>query len=158
MQKCYSKVLKHVDMTLILECSRNGQGWSQLFAGECSLQWRHNGYTGVSNHQPQPFIQAQTKENIKAPRHRPLCCGEFTGHRWITAQIASNAENVSIWWRHHVPLYSVVAVKSYLQPLPKCFEFCKKKILIHKLSIQTIQKIFSCTAIFCRLVGGKKRI
>ena len=27
-------------------------------------------------------IQAQIKENIKAPRHRPLC-GKFTGHRWI---------------------------------------------------------------------------
>ena len=28
----------------------------------------------------QPFIQAQNKENIKAPRHWPLC-GEFTGDR-----------------------------------------------------------------------------
>ena len=27
-------------------------------------------------------IQAQIKENIKAPRHWPLC-GEFTGDRWI---------------------------------------------------------------------------
>ena len=26
------------------------------------------------------FIQAQVKENIKAPRHWPLC-GEFTGHK-----------------------------------------------------------------------------
>ena len=30
----------------------------------------------------QPIIQAQIKENIKAPRHWPLC-GEFTGDRWI---------------------------------------------------------------------------
>ena len=30
----------------------------------------------------QPFIQAQIKENIKPPRHWPLC-GEFTGYRWI---------------------------------------------------------------------------
>ena len=30
----------------------------------------------------QPFIQAQIKENIKAPRHRSLC-GECTGDRWI---------------------------------------------------------------------------
>ena len=30
----------------------------------------------------QPFIQAQIKENIKAPCHWPLC-GEFTGDRWI---------------------------------------------------------------------------
>ena len=27
-------------------------------------------------------------------------CGEFTGE--FPAQMASNAENVSIWWRHHV--------------------------------------------------------
>ena len=45
----------------------------------------HNGRDGVWNHHPrfaQPFIPVQIKENIKAPRHWPLC-GEFTGHRWI---------------------------------------------------------------------------
>ena len=40
----------------------------------------------------------QIKENIKAPRHWPLC-GGFTGE--FPAQRASNTENVSIWWRHH---------------------------------------------------------
>ena len=30
----------------------------------------------------QPFIRMQIKENIKAPRHWPLC-GEFTGDQWI---------------------------------------------------------------------------
>ena len=30
----------------------------------------------------QPFVQAQIKENIKAPRHWPLW-GESTGNRWI---------------------------------------------------------------------------
>ena len=42
----------------------------------------------------QPFVRVQIKENIKAPRHWPLC-EEFT------AQMASNAETVSIWWRHY---------------------------------------------------------
>ena len=46
------------------------------------------------------FIQMQIKENTKAPRHWPLC-GEFTGTGEFPAQKASNAENVSIWWRHH---------------------------------------------------------
>ena len=45
-------------------------------------------------------IQAQIKENIKAPRHWPLC-GEFTGTGEFPAQRASDAENASIWWRHH---------------------------------------------------------
>ena len=48
----------------------------------------------------EPFIRAQIKENIKAPRHWPLC-GEFTGTGEFSAQMASNAENVSISWRHH---------------------------------------------------------
>ena len=46
----------------------------------------------------QPVIRVQIKVNIKAPRHWPLW-GEFTGD---PAQRVSNAENVSIWLRHHV--------------------------------------------------------
>ena len=46
------------------------------------------------------FIHAQIKESIKAPPHWPLC-GEFTGTGEFPAQRVSNAENVSIWWRHH---------------------------------------------------------
>ena len=45
------------------------------------------------------FAQAQIKENIKDPRHWPLS-GEVTGTGEFPAQMASNAENVSIWWRH----------------------------------------------------------
>ena len=41
------------------------------------------------------------QRNIKAPRHW-LLCGEFTGDQWIPRTKASKAENVSIWWRHHV--------------------------------------------------------
>ena len=48
----------------------------------------------------QPFIQTQIKENIKAPRHWPLCV-EFTGADEFSTQMVSKAENVSIWWRHH---------------------------------------------------------
>ena len=48
----------------------------------------------------QPFIQAQIKENFKVPRHW-LLCGEFAGDCEFPAQRASNAENVSIWCRHH---------------------------------------------------------
>ena len=54
----------------------------------------------------QPFVQAQIKESIKAPRHWSVW-GEKTGdrwiprsHRWIPRTKASDAEHVSIWWRH----------------------------------------------------------
>ena len=53
----------------------------------------------------QPFIQAQIKENIKGPRHWPLW-GEFSA-----AQMATNAENVSIWWSNHELLYVVGSVE-----------------------------------------------
>ena len=67
----------------------------------CTLWWRHNGRDSVSNHQPHDcllnrLLKAQIKENIEVPRHWPLCPG--TGE--FAAQMASNAENVSIWWRH----------------------------------------------------------
>ena len=55
---------------------------------------------GASRLFTQAFIQAQIKENIKVPRHWPMY-GEFTGTGEFPAQMASNAENVSIWWRHH---------------------------------------------------------
>ena len=47
----------------------------------------------------QPFIQVQIEENIKAPRHWPLC-GNSPVPGEFSAQKVSNAENVSIWWRH----------------------------------------------------------
>ena len=69
-----------------------------------SLRWRRNGHGGVSNHQPHDCLLNRLfrrRSNIKAPRHWPLC-GEFTGTGEFPAQRASNAENVSIWWRHYV--------------------------------------------------------
>ena len=46
------------------------------------------------------FYSGADQRNIKAPRHWPFC-GEFTGTGEFPAQRASNAKNVSIWWRHH---------------------------------------------------------
>ena len=48
----------------------------------------------------QPFFRAQIKVNIKAPRHWPLC-GLSPGTGEFPAQMASNMENISFWWRHH---------------------------------------------------------
>ena len=48
-----------------------------------------------------PFIQAQIKENTKL-RVTGLCAGNSPVTGEFSAQMASNAENVSIWWRHNV--------------------------------------------------------
>ena len=48
----------------------------------------------------QLFIQAHIKETSKL-RVTGLCVGDSSVTDEIPAQVASNAENVSIWWRHH---------------------------------------------------------
>ena len=50
------------------------------------------------------FAQPQFEENIKASRHWALCAGNSLVTSEFPAQRASNAENISIWWRHHVKL------------------------------------------------------
>ena len=59
------------------------------------LQWRHNGRNNVSNHQPHDCLlnrlfRRRSKKTSKL-RVTGLCAGKM----------ASYAENVSIWWRHH---------------------------------------------------------
>ena len=72
-----------------------------LISNTMTSQWpRRRFKSPASRLFTQSFIRAQIKENIKAPRHWPLC-GEFTGTGEFPAQRASNAEKVSIWWRHH---------------------------------------------------------
>ena len=71
-----------------------------------SLRWRHNGHDGVSNHQPHDYLlnrlfRRRSKKTSKL-RVTGLCGGNSPGTGEFPAQRASNAENVSIWWRHHV--------------------------------------------------------
>ena len=78
------------------------------------LHWRHND---------------QARWRLKSPASRlfaqpPVCSGrdqekhqgsallafvrESTGHRLIKKKKASNAENVSIWWRHHALMWNFI--------------------------------------------------
>ena len=70
------------------------------------LQWRHNGHDDVSNHQPQHYLLNRlvgrgSKKTSKL-RVTGLCAGNWPVTGEFLAQRASYAENVSIWWRHHV--------------------------------------------------------
>ena len=73
---------------------------------ELSLQWRHKGRDSVSNHQPHDCLlnrlfRRRSKKTSKL-RVTGLCAGNSPMTGEFPAQMASNAENVSIWWRHHV--------------------------------------------------------
>ena len=72
----------------------------------CSLQWRHDGHDSVSNHQSHDCLlnrlfRHRSKKTSKL-RVTGLCVGNSPGTGEFPAQMASNAENVSILWRHHV--------------------------------------------------------
>ena len=70
------------------------------------LQLRHNGRDGVSNHQPRDCLLnlsfRRRSNNTPKLRVTDLCTGNSPVTGEFPAQMASNAENVSIWWRHHV--------------------------------------------------------
>ena len=71
-----------------------------------SLQWRHNDHDGVSNHQPRECLlnclfRGRSKKTSKS-RAIGLCAGNSPVTDEFPTQRASNAENVSIWWRNHI--------------------------------------------------------
>ena len=74
-----------------------------------TLRRRHNGRDNVSNHQPHHCLlnrlfRRRSKKTSKL-RVTGLCVGNSPGTGEFLAQMASNAENVSIWWRHHELVY-----------------------------------------------------
>ena len=71
-----------------------------------SLRWSHNGRDSVSNHQPHDrllnlLFRRRSKKTSKL-RVTGLCAWNPSGTGEFPAQMASNAENVSVWWRHYV--------------------------------------------------------
>ena len=70
-----------------------------------SLRWRHNERNGVSNHLPHDGLLnrlfSRTSKKTSKLRVTGLCEGDSPVTGEFPAQSASNAENVSIWWRHH---------------------------------------------------------
>ena len=82
-----------------------------------ALQWRHNEHDSVSNHQPHDcflnrLFRRRSKKTSKL-RVAGLCAENSPGTGEFPAQKASNAENISIWWRHHGTNYGLVYWRIY---------------------------------------------
>ena len=79
--------------------------WRFLSVG-LPLLWRHNGHDCIPNHQPHhcllSYLFGRRSKKTSKLRVTGLCVGNSPGTGEFPAQMASNAENVSIWWRHHV--------------------------------------------------------
>ena len=76
-----------------------------MMVGYVALQWRHDGRDGVSNHQPPDCLlhhlfRHRSKKTSKL-RVTGLCEGNSPVTSEFPAQMGSDAEHVSIWWRHH---------------------------------------------------------
>ena len=66
-----------------------------------TLQWRHIGRDGVSNHEPHDcFLNrlfGRRSKNTSKLRVTGLCGGNSPVTGQFPAQMANNAENVSVW-------------------------------------------------------------
>ena len=112
-----------------------------------ALQWRHNERVGVSNHRCLDYLLnrlfwCKSKKTSKL-RVTGLCEGNSPANGEFPTQRASNAENVSIWWRHPmrrmIPAYGI-----YLR-----FEF------IHYDFKMIARKLFFRAGIFTKFANGK---
>ena len=68
-----------------------------------ALQWRHNERDDISNHQPYDCLlyrSIRRRWKISKLRVTDLFAGNSPVTGEFPAQKDSNAENVSIWWRH----------------------------------------------------------
>ena len=79
--------------------------WCFLWSTPEPLQWRHNEHDSVSNHQPHDCLlnrlfRCRSKKTPKLCV-TGLCVWNSPGTGEFPAQMASYAENISIWWRHH---------------------------------------------------------
>ena len=120
----------------ILTCSKQNQGnavtcrevlklyqfiWQTLplASRSNSLQWCHNGRDGVSNHQPHECLlnrlsRRRSKKTLKL-RITGLCAVNLPVTGKFPALRDSNAENVSIWSRHHVYPHFLYIFSCYTQ-------------------------------------------
>ena len=117
---CQSTEQFEVDLRLLVDL-HEGQDGGDLFRGNRvdedaldglfkvletrTLRWRHNERDSVPNHQPHDCLfnrlfRRRSKITSKL-RVTGLCAGNSPGTGEFPAQMASYAENVSIWWRHH---------------------------------------------------------
>ena len=92
-----------------------------------ALEWRHTGRDSVSNHQPHDCLLNRLfrRRSGKTSKLRVtgLCAGNSPGTGEFPAQVASNAENVSIWWRHHGLIKLMLCHVSSATYIHSCLEW-----------------------------------
>ena len=116
-----------------------------------SLLWHHNGCDGVSNHQPHECLlnrsfMGRSKETSKL-RATALCVGNSPETGEFPAQMASNAESVSVWWHHHDPNGVICGRIFGLSSRNKHDNVCEKPITWSYMYLSDFNKAFDCITI-----------
>ena len=135
-----------------------------------SLQWRHNGHDGVSNHRPhhcllKRLFRSRSKKTSKL-RVTGLCAGNSPVTGEFPAQLDSGAENFSIWWRHHVLLlfqkagcimegnhgllFSAVNSGDIRRVRTLLYGYC----YLDKETQESINRSFVCPLLHCAILNG----
>ena len=93
-----------------------------------ALRWRHHDREGISNHQLHDCLLNRLfrRRSNKTSKLRVtgLCEGNSPVTGEFPAQRTSNAENISIWWRHHGILpfgFSLHVTRNKAVLLPRCW-------------------------------------
>ena len=99
-----------------------------------SLQWCHNEHDGISNHQPHhcllnSLFRHRSQKTSKL-RVTGLCEGNSPVTGEFPTQMASNVENVSIWWRHH----DGCSYKHHVVMSHECLDRVQSGVLLSKAS------------------------
>ena len=111
----YASTVRNV---LWVFCMPNGAaGHNDVSEDLGPLQRHHIGHDGVSNHQPyhcslNRLFGRRSKKTSKL-RVTGLRVGNSPRTGEIPAQMASNAKNVSIWWRHHATCQNTGRLSGY---------------------------------------------
>ena len=104
--------------------------WAKSLPEPIWLPWRHNEHVGVSNHQPHDYLlkRLSRRRSKKTPKLRVtgLCEGNSPGTGEFPSQMARNAENVYICWRHHAEPLEVISVTFYSKRIISCKFFYLK--------------------------------
>ena len=99
-----------------------------------SLQWRHNEHDGVSN--TCLTIVYSTAYSCADQRKQPSSASLAFVRGIIPITRVSNAENISIWWRHHVRSWSFDCPPPF-----ECYTMGPKASLISVLNVANFMEI-----------------
>ena len=93
--------IKIVDRVLLRTC-RKYFNLLPMLQYRYSIDWRHMTYPTTAGYSPVCRTARSGQENTRKPFVTGPLWGESTDDQWLPSQIASEAENVSMSWRHHV--------------------------------------------------------